>query len=80
MIDWTILWIPIVGAVARNFAGWVENASEDGKWSKYELGLLGATTLKVVVLAVAAMFVGLDAYTATGTAVLADIGISTIKK
>lgn len=79
-MDFTILAIP-GAAVLRSLAGWVENALEDGKVTKYEWAQLGATLLRVVPVAIGFMY-GLDfgVFEAAGAAVLTDIGISAVKK
>jgi hypothetical protein len=39
----------VLMAVARSLAGWLENALQNGKIEKFELKLLGATTLRIVI-------------------------------
>jgi hypothetical protein len=79
-MDYTLLVIP-GAAILRNVAGWLENSMQDGKVSTYEWGQLGGTVLKFVVIAVGLMYgLNLDPITASAGALLADIGISTVKK
>jgi len=53
------LGITLVAPVLRSVAGWIENAFEDGKISKFELRHLGSTVLRVGMLALAG-YVGLE--------------------
>lgn len=45
--------------IARSFFGWAENALKDGKISKFEISQLGATVVRVGMIAVA-LFYGVN--------------------
>ena len=75
------LFIPVLGGVIRNIAGWLENALKDGKINAYEWGQLGKTVVETVVLAFSAGFgFNLDLTQATGVGILSSYILSAIKK
>lgn len=76
---WEIFWI-LLGSLIRNVQGWFENASEDGFFSKYEWGMLGATVLRVVLMGFALHY-GFDqgAVESTSISVLIDYLLGKIK-
>jgi hypothetical protein len=53
----TLIGVPVV----RSIAGWIENAFEDGKVDRFEVGKLGSTVLRVGIMGAAAFF-GLEAF------------------
>jgi hypothetical protein len=80
MFDFTLLVIP-GAALVRNVAGWFENSMKDGSVSSYEWGQLGSTVLRFCVISAGFVLgLNLDPAMAAGATVLADIGISTVKK
>lgn len=80
-MDWTTIGIPVIGAVLRNVAGWLENSLKDGKIEAYEWGLLGSSILRVGVMGLALGFgLDIDPTSATGLAIGADYLLSALKK
>lgn len=79
-MDYTLLAIP-GAALLRNVAGWLENALQDKKIQSYEWKQLIATVVRVSVVSVGVMFgFNLDPVTAAGLGIVADLGISSVKK
>ena len=79
-MDYTWL-TPFVAGLIRNISGWVQTSLEDGKITKYELGLLGKTLLEILVLTCVIYFaLGSDVLQSSALAVLASYGISAAKK
>lgn len=67
----------VLVGVATNLAGWLENAMKDGKIDKYEIGKLGATVMKVLILTLM-IYYGLDVSSveAAGLAGAFKVGMS----
>jgi hypothetical protein len=86
------MWTELLGFVGipviRSFTGWIENSFKDGKIDSFEWKLLGSTILRVGIIGLAAYFgLGLDNVSndlgpvvAGGIAILADFGISALRK
>lgn len=75
-----LIFAPIIAGVLRNAAGWVSNALEDGKVSKYEWGQLLSTTIQVAIIGYSAVVMGADPLVGAGAGILGSIAISTAKK
>jgi len=68
-------------SMVRSFVGWLENAMEDSKITAYELGQLGATIARLLVLTLGAKYaLNLEPLAAAGSAIIADFIIMAIKK
>lgn len=72
---------PAITSLARSLLGWWENASEDGKFSPYEWGQLGATVIRVVVI-YSGLSVGLqlEPLAASVGTIVVDLIVSKLKK
>ena len=75
-----LIFAPIIAGVLRNAAGWITNALEDNKISKYEWGQLLSTTLQVAIIGYSAVLMGADPLVGAGAGILGSIAISTAKK
>ena len=74
--------LALVGSgLIRNLSGWLENALEDGKVSRYEWGQLGSTVFRVGVLFLGLYF-GLDVSEeqAAGLALVGDMFFKKLAK
>ena len=75
-MNWEQL-VPIGAGLLRSIAGWLENAAEDGVYSRFEWTQLGATILRVIVLSVSARYgLELDVPSAAGLAIGIDFVLS----
>ena len=90
VLPWKAIFVSAIAAVIRNGAGWLENVcdakSEGGeKITKYELAQLGATTIRVGLLSLAAYFplnaLGIEAaeFAAAGSAIVLDFLLKALK-
>lgn len=71
----------IVGGAVRSVAGWLENALRDGKITKFEIGKLISTILRIGVIAAGFYFgLGMESLQAVGAGLLADFGLNAVKK
>ena len=78
MYDWLTL---LAAPLARNISGWLQNAIEDGKISKYEWSQLLGTSLKILIPAVALYYgFDMDAEMAAAIPLLADLAFSEVSK
>jgi hypothetical protein len=75
-----LIFTPIVAGIARNVAGWIENACKDGVITKYEWGQLLSTTIQVAIIGYSAIVMGADPLVGAGAGILGSMAISTVKK
>ena len=66
--------------MAGRAAGWITNALEDNKISKYEWGQLLSTTIQVAIIGYSTVLMGADPLVGAGAGILGSLAISTAKK
>lgn len=71
----------IIGGAIRSVAGWLENAFKDGRITKFEVGKLISTILRIGMITAGFYFgLGLESLQSIGAGLLTDFGLLAIKK